>query len=312
MRAAVIVAATSLAFLCAAAPTVAQPAPRDEQVVVVGAAPTREAVRHFVEEMAIASRTTDQLARWDRKICPGIAGLRTQYARFVIDRMAQRAFDIGLDVGAPGCNANVLIVVTPNPDAIANELVTRHPTAMGLLRIRGRTSLGRTAARNFVESDAPVRWWHVNRTHTRDGFAVKETFQIPRGIESSGAPVLRLSGNLSRLNRTTRQDFAAAMIIVDANALGAIAFNWDGLADYLAMVTLSQLDPDADTSGYPTILNIFGQSAGGESVRAMTDWDVAYLRGLYDTTREARSVNVQESEIASSMGRDLNPRPARN
>ena len=119
---------------------------------------------------------------------------------------------------------------------------------------------------------------------------------------------MQLAGNLSRLSRTTRQDFAAAFIIVDARALSGIGFNWEGLADYLAMVTLAQLDPAADTSSYPTILNMF-TPARGTPVRAMTDWDVAYLHGLYDATREARSANQQEGEIARSVGRTLTPAP---
>ena len=310
MRASVILALASFA-LAGAGPSVAQPPVRDEQVVVVGTAPTREVVRRFVDQMSISSPSTNQLARWDRRICPGVAGLKTRYAEFLIDRIAQRAHAVEIDVGRPGCRPNVLIVVTPEPDDIARELSTRHKSAMGLLNEYGRSSLGRRHLRTFVNSDAPVRWWHVNRTHTYDGFAVAPAPAAPDSLLGlpGDLPVMQLSGNASRIDRTTRQDFASAFIIVDTGALSGIGFNWEGLADYLAMVTLAQLDPSADTSGYPTILNLFAED---HRVRALTDWDAAYLRGLYSTTREARSANQQEGEIARSVGHTLAETTARN
>jgi hypothetical protein len=78
-------------------------------------------VRAFVHQMAMAPPGPNQLARWDSSICPGLAGLKTHYAQFIIDRIAQRAEAVGLDVGEPGCHPNVLIVISPVPDAIAHE-----------------------------------------------------------------------------------------------------------------------------------------------------------------------------------------------
>ena len=184
MRPAYLLALTALAFASAAAPSTAQQPQNDEQVVVVGTAPSREVVRRFVDQMSVSSPSTNQLARWDRRICPGVAGLKARYAEFLIDRMAQRAHAVDINVGRPGCSPNVLIVVTPNPDDIANELATRHESAMGVLNERGRSSLGRMHLRSFVASDAPVRWWHVNRTHTRDGFAVGDPAPRPDGVSS--------------------------------------------------------------------------------------------------------------------------------
>ena len=42
------------------------------------------------------------------------------------------------------------------------------------------------------------------------------------------------------------------------------------LADYVAMVTLAQIDPDADTRGYASILNLFQtpDAAPGQEGRA--------------------------------------------
>lgn len=306
MRATFLLALTALALASAAAPATAQ---QPEEQVVVTARPSEEVVRAFVNQMSIAPGVHNQLARWDRKICPGVAGLRPRYAQFILDRMAQRASGIGLDVGEPGCRANILIVVTPDPAGVARYLADDLPRAMGVRNEIGRTSLGRRALQRFVSTDAPVRWWHVNRTVTRDGDIISRPARptmVAGSFDPIDAPITNISGGASLLRRTTRQDFGWAFVVVDARALERIDLDWAALADYLAMVTLAQLDPEAETAGYPTILNLF--AGNGEGVRTLTDWDAAYLRGLYGATREAASVGRQEGEIARSMGRDLTRR----
>ena len=310
-------AAALLLMIAATAGAAAQqPPPSDPaapDIVVVGER-TEEAIRNFVDQMAVAPRSVNQLARWDRKICPGVAGLRPRYAQFVIDRMAQRAFDVDLDVGAPGCRANVLIVVSPDPDAVALDLYEHHPAALGYLNERGRHNLGRNALADFVASDAPVRWWHVNRTKTRDGEPIAESmdnrWDMDPNSAARGAPVTFVTGNSSRTSRTTRQDFGTAIIIVDARRIPDIGFDWGALADYLAMVSLAQLDPDADMSSLPTILNLFAERAPNAARSAvLTEWDIAYLRGLYAATRDAHSAAQQEGDIQRRMARELRPQP---
>lgn len=278
-------------LLAGLAPAVAQ-APATEDEIVVTGQRAEEAIRAFVGAASAAVAGENQLARWDRRICPGVVGLQPRFAQFVIDRMAQRAVAVGLDVGEPGCRANILIAVARDPDAVAQDLFDRHRDKMGWYYERGRRTQGRDALRAFVASDAPVRWWHVSRTVTRDSERIGDT---PGG----GAPVTRVTGNPSRLKRPTRQDLGAAFVIVDARQLGKTGF--EALADYLAMVSLAQIDPATETKDFPTILNMFA----ADGPKAMTDWDVAYLQGLYAVTRDAASAARQKGEIARSMNREL-------
>lgn len=316
MRASFVFAFTALALLSAAAPAAAQqPPPGDDEIVVLGVRPTRDAVRGFVDQIATASRAQNQLSLWDRRICPGVAGLRTRYAQFLIDRTAQRAFEVDLDIGEPGCRANILIVVSPDPDAVARDLYENHASALGYLSQRGRVTRGREALREtFLNSDAPVRWWHVSHATSASGADIREP-SPGGGCQGRGGNEFALmrcqrtnwmGGGASRLRGATRQDFGAAFIIVDARRLDSIDFDWGALADYVAMVALAQLDAEADTSNYPTILNLFAERS---TVRAFTDWDVAYLRGLYSATPNAATVGRHEGEIARRMNRDLNEPP---
>jgi hypothetical protein len=283
--------------LLSLSPAAAQEAVESEQIVVVGQR-TEEAVRNFVAAMSAPQRGPDQLARWDRRICPGVAGLRSRYAQFLIDRMAQRAFDVDLDIGEPGCRPNILIVVSTNPDAVARDLYDNHRRALGWFDERNQATRGRDALREtFLNSDAPVRWWHVSHTTNAMGQRIGE----PNG-GGDALPVNPMAGGSSRLRANTRQDFGAAFIIVDANRLPEIGHDFNALADYLAMVSLAQLDPAADVSGYPSVLNLW---AGDPAPHALTEWDLAYLRGLYAATREAASVRRQQGDIAREMLRDV-------
>jgi hypothetical protein len=66
------------------------------------------------------------------------------------------------------------------------------------------------------------------------------------------------------------------------------------------MVTFAQIDPEADTSGYASILNVFDQP---EAATSLTDWDKAYLDGLYAAQRTQKGVRAGRSEIVSSIHR---------
>lgn len=304
-----MIRAAFLALALLAPLSAAAQEPEPEESVVVTGRRTEEAVRDFVGAMSAAPRGNDQLARWDRRICPGVAGLRTRYAQFVIDRMAQRAFDVGLDVGEPGCAPNILIIVTPDPDAVARDLYENHAGALGYFDNGRNATRGREAFQEtFINSDAPVRWWHVSDDTNADGMSVVEPSGAPCMIGPDFLQILHCTPAVrpipSRIRAAARQDFGAAYVIVDANRLPETGPDFNALADYIAMVTLAQLDPLTDVSGYPTVLNLW-RANGAAAPREMTDWDVSYLRGLYAaSSRDARDAGGQERDIAREMMRD--------
>jgi uncharacterized caspase-like protein len=76
------------------------------------------------------------------------------------------------------------------------------------------------------------------------------------------------------------------------------------LADYLAMSGLSKVDLTADLGQAATILRLFAADPG-QREPGITEWDRAFLRGLY---RQSYSAVQQRSAIASRMVRELAPR----
>lgn len=293
--------AFTLGLLTFAAPAQAQPAAESEEIVVVGEQ-LREMVRGFVDEMAIAPGGQRQMARWDRKICPLVAGLPERQLQYMADRIAMRAAQVGLEAEGPGCRANILVFVTPDASRLAAGIVDEYRALVAYYSTTGVSTLGRGPLEDFTASTAPVRWWHVNQTVSADGQQL--------GAENTDAPAAVRSGQPpSRLRRATRQDFLRVLIIVDARQAAGLQFQ--ALSDYVAMVALAQLDPAGEATGVPSVLNVFADRDAGRPVpAAMTQWDEEYLQGLYNARRTAPTELWQRRDIARNMEQGLSEGPS--
>ncbi|MDP2260307.1 MAG: hypothetical protein Q8J89_11385 [Caulobacter sp.] len=287
-----LAAAMSAAMFAQPAPPATPPAEDgttvDSLVVTARPAPEKEVIAAFVA--TIADETgNDRLGRWDRKICPGVVGLRADYARLLVDRIAETAVEIGLEVGEPGCKANMIVLATAESDKLANSMVKDYPEAFAKFDSGIRPS--RRALKAFTTSKAAVRWWHVIARTTADGQRYQKGDQV------------RVR-DVGRLRGGTRDDFDRVIIIMDASRIGTLRFA--SLADYIAMVGLAQVDPEAEITGVSSVLNLFADRAAGvEPPERMTDWDRAYLKGLYAARRDVRRGDAQEKDIARSMVDDL-------
>ena len=77
---------------------------------------------------------------------------------------------------------------------------------------------------------------------------------------------------------------------------------FSALADYVAMVTLAQIDPGADTRQLDSILNLFEDERSRQTLSGLTDWDQAYLLSLYEARWNARVVGQQRNDVRRRMG----------
>lgn len=283
----------------AAAPAPSQPSPprdtvvEDLTVTARPAPPPIDTVSAFVADVS-ADGPNGRLARWDRRICPGVIGLRQPYAQRLIDRIALVAVTVGLRVGEPGCRPNMVIVATDDSQAMARMVVDRNPTAFG--KWESGVSRGREALKDFVETPRPVRWWHVTRTTLADG----QTYE--RGSQ------VRVR-SLGRIRATSRDNFDHVIIMIDVARVGVIRF--DALADYVTMVGLAQIDPDADPAGVSTILNLFAaRDSGATPPAGLTGWDVAYLQSLYSVDPNVIRGSRQQRDIVRAMSDRLGVAPS--
>jgi hypothetical protein len=251
-----------------------------EDVVVEGRrAQTRDAVAAFVRDVSQSDGRRAQLARFDRRVCPGVVNLRPDYAQVLNDRIARVALALELRVGDPGCVPNILIVAAANAAEI-DALIDAAPNAF---EAYARTIEGGTAAIERVREPRPVRWWHqVEFVDTNERW--------------------------SRLRAAGRTDIRRALILLDMEQIGPV--NFGALSDYVAMVALVRLRPDADVSGQPTILNLFEDADSRRSNYGLSQWDANYLESVYGAPRYARQRRQQEADIVWQMMRRPDSAPA--
>jgi hypothetical protein len=268
-----------------------------EDVVVEGRR-LEDLTNDFVSEVAIPARGRG-LARWRNKVCVGVANLQAETAHYIVDRVSTVAQDLGLKAGAPGCEPRILIIATTDANSFTRDLIANRPR---LFVVGGAgMDLGRNALRKFESTDRPVRWWNVSApidTETGD-IAVRIPGYV--GREGGAGSPLDFAPHIgvfaaSRLSTQIVDDTMRSFVIVDVDRLNGVSL--EQLADYIAFIALAQIDPNADTSGYVSVLNVFddpGQTEG------LTNWDRAYLLGLYDAERTRLNHASQRTEIVSSI-----------
>ena len=95
-----------------------------------------------------------------------------------------------------------------------------------------------------------------------------------------------------------RNDLGRVIIILDVTKIDGLDLRQ--IADYAAMVAFSQVDPDADTQDYDSILSLFGRP---QTTPHLTEWDMTYLKALYKAELNQSAANQQAGEIQGLMAR---------
>lgn len=294
----------------------------DADIVVTGQR-VREMAQSFAGAVAVAPASADQYPRWNNRLCPRVAGIAAADAQTLIDHIAMRAHEVGIEVEQTGCNANFVIIFAPDSDVVARQIVDSRRDLLGYYNDDDLVTAGREGLDRFANTPRAVRWWHVARTTTADGQQLGNSgSQTGRGtrdaaLAASGASMDQVgtAGNGfagietvrsggTRARRAIRQDLSFVLVIVDTRRIAGLPPQ--AVADYLSMATLVQLNPDADMREFPTILNLFTDAeAGRPPPTSLTDWDIAYLQGLYSAQREAPSARAQRTDIAGRIVRTM-------
>ena len=272
--------------------------------VVVDAQRLEDTTEAYVDEVAAPARRRG-LARWKDGMCVGVANLDNEAAQYIADRVSDVARSLGLSAHEPECHPSVLIVATSDAPAFTRAFVDMRPR---LFRVGGAgMDRGSAELRDFVQAERPIRWWHVSLPV--DSESGESVVRLPGSISGSGAVTDGPSAQqyapntvihaASRLNDQTEDVLKRVFIIVDVDQLNGASLQQIG--DYVAMIAMAQVDPDADTDRFDTILNLFDDPATAPT--GLTGWDRAYLEGLYDAGSETHRINqrAQVQAVASAI-----------
>ncbi|HET8699786.1 MAG TPA: hypothetical protein VFO94_20040 [Gammaproteobacteria bacterium] len=279
----------------AAAPDAASEPPTDE-VVVRGRrmSDVQEELRKYVNQYVLQVTKPPSgrgFARWQGRVCVSVTNLQHDAAQYLVDHISHVAAEVGLEPGEPGCNPQVIVIFTTDGKAMASSMVENDPRVFRPFGPAGGVNLSYAALDDFVQSDRPVRWWHVS-------LPVSAQSGI-KAITTAGdrnAPVINVEGP-SRIHGGIRDDLLYVLIVVDSKKL--MGTTWQQLGDYLSLIALAQIDPAANPASFDSILNVFNNPA---AYSGLTDWDRSYLKALYSFDQE-RTVRNQVNELVGKMTR---------
>jgi hypothetical protein len=252
----------------------------DSPIVVTGQRPTRDEARaravSFVRQIGVA-RGDISAARFVDPICPRVMGIAERYAGMVLTRMRAIAEAAGIALGRQGCHPNVSVSFVGNAAGLMREIDRRSPTRL--------TEVPREERQELLNGDAPIRWWYLTETRSRYQMRnAPQSLQTETGGQSGGSSTA--SGTLdaealSHYDAGSHVSNAVNRAIVDANVVidldGVEGRSLQAVAAYAAFVAFSEVRR-SDPPPAGSILGMFGAEPQAD---ALTDWDLAFLRALY-------------------------------
>ena len=270
------------------------------ETVIVTAPKLRpeKALDNFIIAHAAVSPFLGKIARWKTGICPLTIGLTPELNLYVTQRIVRVAMTAGapLDASEP-CRPNIVVLATPEPQKVLDFIREKRVALLGFHY--------RPQAQRLATMTLPVQAWYSTATEDFKGFimadmasgdmgyGVMSTLGYPGGVNVSG----------SRLGDGLKSQFTTAVIIVDTNKIAGQEIG--PLADYIAMLALSQGRYYDVCQDIPTITNLMAPGCGGDmKPKALTDIDVTYLRGLYKMDAGS-SFMGQRGSIAYEMKKNL-------
>ena len=245
------------------------------------------------------------VGRWGGLVCPMVVGVTDEQAYFIESRVVdvQNQVRKRKEKVDPKCSPNTFIIITKEADQVIADWKERDP---GMFRWKTREGVSRSGG------TGPVRTWHNAILTASDGRAVNDASMLSAmGNPANGQVTTGSRLNVSKPSCPTSsritagcwEHINAVVVLVDARQTGKVTLTQ--LADFISVVSLSQIDLSASFGGIDSILQLFAQPRPDVPPAGITEWDYAFLRGLY---RASYSPANQQRDIAARMVRDLAPR----
>lgn len=222
------------------------------------------------------------IARFQKPLCLAIAGVKDTF----VDGFAMRIIDNAKAADVPlargECKANALVIFTSNTRKELQQARKKNRAIFG--------NLGPAALDKLLESRDPAFAWRATQVLGTNGMPVQyDDREIPqnRTIEMSG-----------RLKQPIMIGVTAAIVVIDRDA--ADGKTAQQLADY---ATLRLLAPTAEVTEVApeapdTIMTLFLDPTSAPE--GLTDFDVAFLRGVYGIAGNVPASNLY-GEVVNSL-----------
>jgi hypothetical protein len=316
----------AIAILLSGAPGLGQSAPqaqttetarKPETVIVTGHRPQEDidtVVSRFVDLHAAPNRKTGQYMRDDSgPVCPITLGLPQAFNDFVTARLIQVATSVGAKTDSTGkCKPNVEVLFTDEPAAVVKTLAERtHGMILGMHFVHEE--------RQLLKVTRPIQSWYVTGTRmdensaepvtvTDRGGMTKSADDKKPGIDSAyrNGPDRISTGSWIPNRRIS--SIMNVLIVADTRELHGAEIG--PVADYIAMIALSEPRSLEQCAELPSILDLMSSDCGARpKPDKLTDSDVAYLKGLYAADLGVTTTSMQKEDIQKGMTHALSTGP---
>jgi hypothetical protein len=261
-------------------------------------------IHNFVRSYAMASTSTiGEIARWKFGICTHTYGLsKPEYNQFVTDRIEDIAAQTGVEIKPAPCRFNVEVVFTDKPQDFLDKV---HQIGARLLGPRP------SQANEVATMRYAIQAWYATGSRDVDGSLLLDdeddadagfTGDSRTGLSVFATAPMR-SAEGFRWRTGLNAELAHIYIIADTGKTQS--FELGAVADYVAMMALSQTQSFDACKPMPSITNLMAPGCDPElKPKAITDTDLAFLRGVYSMDPGA-NLEQQQNHIASKIAASL-------
>jgi hypothetical protein len=287
-----------------------------DTIEVIGERPlSHDEISSDIYELAQSNRFGAPIPRFHDPLCLHVSGLGQQLEAEVAELIRDNARDATMEVAAPGCSVNALVILVDNPERLVERMRETRPE---LFDPRSKSEIRAATHRND-----PVIAWNIMTVRNRDGRSLTQASALPGGIGATAgqaffdnpASNIPMTDTWTPSRYTINYSYARAIsvVIFDVRRLEGVHLNQ--LADYATMYLIGsprRLLEHEKLAG-TSIMTLFEAGPLNAPI-GLTRLDRAYLRGLYslkpneNSRRLAASTRVAYEQIAgNSCGSDDEP-----
>jgi hypothetical protein len=239
---------------------------------------------------------------WRTPVCPVLAGVPRSEGEHVFAHLEGTMRALGMPLGEIGCRPNLQLIASSQPEESIAEMAKTQPEAFGDAR----------HLQSFISKERPVRVWYttVLGDHTTAEVVSPSigvgtaTPGIDLGTNGGGggtAVVTSVDPTSPRFEISAYHPLVGVIAVVDLKRVQG--FDWNQIAEYVAMAALTRVNLDANFGDAPTILRLFSASSTDRPT-GLSDWDKALLTELYRSDPRSRSERL---EVSMHMVKDIAP-----
>ncbi len=233
------------------------------------------------------------LPLWGQPVCPLVSGLSQEQGEFIVGRISEIARAGGVPLAGEECHPSLYVLVNRQPQELLKAMA-KHDFGFtfGICTepMDGTPIMpSHIVIDEFISKPGPVRVLY--RDTPTGPYGVRPTVSAAKFGPMTYSGDTWAGGSSWYVFRV--------FVIVDGSQLKGVTLGQ--LADYAALVGLTEIKPADGLADAPTILQLFN---GTQTAPAgMTEWDRAFLKSLYTTPQHTPS--QQRWHVVQAMTKEI-------